>query len=39
MVVEAALLSGATTLLTQDMQEGRLIGDLSITNPFGPAGP
>jgi len=39
MVVEAALLSGATTLLTEDMQEGRRIGDLSITNPFGPAGP
>ena len=35
MVVEAALLSGATTLLTEDLQDGRWIGDLTIANPFG----
>jgi predicted nucleic acid-binding protein len=39
MVVEAALLSGATTLLSEDLQDGRRIGDLSIRSPFGPAGP
>jgi predicted nucleic acid-binding protein len=37
MVVEAALLSGATTLLSEDLQDGRRIGDLTIRNPFGPA--
>jgi predicted nucleic acid-binding protein len=35
MVVEAALLSGATTLLTEDLQDGRRIGGLTISNPFG----
>ena len=39
MVVEAALLAGATTLLTEDLQDGRRIGGLTITNPFRPAGP
>jgi predicted nucleic acid-binding protein len=39
MIVEAALLSGATTLLSEDLQDGRRIGDLRITNPFDPAGP
>ena len=34
MVVEAALLSGATTLLTEDLQDGRRIGGLTIRNPF-----
>ena len=34
MVVEAALLSGATTLLTEDMQDGRRLGGLTIRNPF-----
>jgi len=34
MVVEAALLSGATTLLSEDLQDGRRIGDLTIRNPF-----
>ena len=38
-IVEAALLSGATTLLSEDLQDGRRIGDLTITNPFRPAGP
>ena len=36
MVVEAALLSGATTLLTEDMQDGRRLGGLRIRNPFRP---
>ena len=39
MIVEAALLSGATTLLSEDLQDRRRIGDLTITNPFRPAGP
>ena len=34
MVVEAALLSGATTLLSEDLQDGRRISDLTIRNPF-----
>ena len=34
MVVEAALLSGATTLLSEDLQNGRRIGGLTIRNPF-----
>lgn len=34
MVVEAALLSGATTLLSEDLQDGRRIGGLTIRNPF-----
>ncbi len=35
MVVEAALLSGATTLLSEDLQDGRRIGGLTVLNPFG----
>lgn len=34
MVVEAALLSGATTLLSEDLQDGRRIGAVTIRNPF-----
>ena len=34
MVVEAALLSGATTLLSEDLQDERRIGGLTISNPF-----
>jgi predicted nucleic acid-binding protein len=34
MLVEAALLSGATTLLSEDLQDGRRIGGLTIRNPF-----
>jgi predicted nucleic acid-binding protein len=34
MVVEAALLSGATTLLSEDLQDGRRIGALTIRDPF-----
>ena len=34
MVVEAALLSGATTLLSEDLQDGRRVGGLTIRNPF-----
>jgi predicted nucleic acid-binding protein len=36
MVVEAALLSGATTLLSEDLQHGRRISGLTIRNPFRP---
>jgi predicted nucleic acid-binding protein len=36
MVVEAALLSGATTLLSEDLQDGRRVGGLTIRNPFVP---
>jgi predicted nucleic acid-binding protein len=39
MIVEAALLSGATTLLSEDMQDGRRIGGLKIRNPFRSADP
>jgi predicted nucleic acid-binding protein len=39
MIVEAALVSGATTLLTEDLQHGQRIGGLTIRNPFRPAGP
>ena len=35
MIVEAALLSAATTLLSEDLQDGRRIGGLTISNPFG----
>ena len=38
MVVEAALLSGATTLLSEDMEDGRRLGGLTIRNPFAAAG-
>jgi predicted nucleic acid-binding protein len=34
MVVEAALLSGATTLLSEDMQDGRRMSSLTIRSPF-----
>jgi predicted nucleic acid-binding protein len=34
MIVEAALLSGADTLLTEDLQHGRRFGALSVRNPF-----
>lgn len=34
MIVEAALLSGATTLLSEDMQHGRTFGALTVRNPF-----
>ena len=34
MVVEAALRSGATTLLSEDLQDGRRLGGLTIRNPF-----
>jgi predicted nucleic acid-binding protein len=32
--VEAALLAGADTLLTEDLQHGRRFGDLTVSNPF-----
>jgi predicted nucleic acid-binding protein len=34
LIVEAARRSGATRLLTEDLQPGRRIGDLTIVNPF-----
>jgi predicted nucleic acid-binding protein len=34
LIIEAALRSGATTLLSEDMQDGRRIGRLTIENPF-----
>ena len=34
MIVEAALLAGADTLLTEDLQHGRRFGDLTVVNPF-----
>jgi len=34
LVVEAALRSGASTLLTEDLQDGRVFGTLTIRNPF-----
>ena len=34
MIVEAALLFGATALLSEGMQDGRRIGGLTISNPF-----
>ena len=34
LVVASALASGATTLFSEDLQTGRRIGQLTITNPF-----
>lgn len=34
LIVEAALLAGADTLLTEDLQHGRQFGDLTVHNPF-----
>ena len=34
LIVEAALLAGADTLLTEDLQHGRRFGDLAVHNPF-----
>jgi predicted nucleic acid-binding protein len=34
MIIEAALLSGADTLLTEDLQHGRRFGGLTVRNPF-----
>ncbi len=34
LMVEAALLCGATTLLTEDLQHGRWFGPLVVHNPF-----
>jgi predicted nucleic acid-binding protein len=38
LIVEAALLSGADTLLTEDLQHGRRFGELTVHNPFLAAG-
>lgn len=34
LVIEAALRSGATTLLSEDLQHGRTFGTLTVRNPF-----
>jgi len=34
LIVEAALLAGADTLLTEDLQDGRRFGELTVRNPF-----
>ena len=34
LIIEAALRSGATTLLSEDLQDGRTFGTLTIGNPF-----
>ncbi len=34
LIVRAAQVSGATTLFSEDLQDGRQIGDLKIVNPF-----
>jgi predicted nucleic acid-binding protein len=34
LVIEAALRSGATTLLSEDLQHGRRFGTLTVRNPF-----
>jgi predicted nucleic acid-binding protein len=34
LVIEAALRAGATTLLSEDLQDGREFGTLTIRNPF-----
>ncbi|ONI77376.1 hypothetical protein ALI144C_34320 [Actinosynnema sp. ALI-1.44] len=34
LVIEGALRSGATTLLSEDMQDGQRFGSLTIRNPF-----
>ncbi|WP_028925941.1 PIN domain-containing protein [Pseudonocardia acaciae] len=36
MIVEAAMLAGAATLLTEDLQHGRRFGELTVRNPFRP---
>lgn len=35
LIVEAALRSGAATLLTEDMQDGQRFGAMVVRNPFG----
>ena len=34
LIVEAPLQSGCNTLLSENMQDGRVIGSLTIQNPF-----
>lgn len=38
LIVEAALQRGCTRLLSEDMQDGRRFGDLTIENPFSSPG-
>lgn len=37
LIVEAALVSGADTLYTEDLHDGLVIGRMTIRNPFAPA--
>lgn len=37
LILEAAMRSGATTLLTEDMQHGQRFGRLTVRNPFAPS--
>ena len=34
LIVEAALLAGAETLVTEDLQRGRRFGSVTVHNPF-----
>jgi predicted nucleic acid-binding protein len=34
LIVEAAMRSGAATLLSEDMQDGRKFGEMTVRNPF-----
>lgn len=33
-IIAAAQIAGCDTLLTEDMQEGRILGDVTLSNPF-----
>ncbi|CRK61681.1 hypothetical protein [Alloactinosynnema sp. L-07] len=37
LIIEAALRSGASTLLTEDLHHGRIFGTLTVRDPFRPA--
>ena len=37
-LVASAIEAGCTLLLSEDMQDGMIVGPLTIRNPFGPAG-
>ncbi len=39
LIVAAALEAGCDTLYSEDMQDGRAIGELTIRNPFQPSAP
>jgi predicted nucleic acid-binding protein len=37
LIIQAALQSGASTLLSEDMQHGQRFGELTVRNPFAPS--